>query len=269
MEGRASAGDEVKVYGTFFEELFNVMRVFKVNRKLNGQPPIAGALININLHFNKLIKYLSGLTKDGIMQSTPSLFPKFINNVRFFLLNFEQYFLFNILRVVLKNIKKPLQMFMLDFFEHLLAFGVQVLSDIELSVLLLFFLFFLLDLLHIAGLVFVQAQDVVQVAVVDVHLLALFFEVCPFDELDVDFGALLETVVLKGPAWDDAESDFSALESDNKALGGLTDFLFQVLEELSGIGGVLDIDPLGFGLKNTILVNENETHSILERDRKQ
>ncbi len=78
----------------------------------------------------------------------------------------------------------------------------------------------------------------------------------------MDFGALLETVVLKGPAWDDPESDFSALESDNKALGGLTDFLFQVLEQLSGIGGLLDINPLGFGLENTILVNEDKSHLI-------
>ena len=161
VQRRTSTGDEIEVYGIFFEKLFNVMRIFEIDRKLNRQPSIARALIHIDLHFNKLIKDLSGLTKDRIVQSAPSLFTKLINNVRFFLLNFEQNFFFDILWVVLENIKKPLQMFMLDFFEHFLAFGIQILSDIELSIMFLFFLLLLLNLLHLAGFVFVQAQDVV------------------------------------------------------------------------------------------------------------
>lgn len=116
VQRRTSTGDKIEVYGIFLKKLFNIMRVFEIDRKLNWQPSITGALIHIDLHFNKLIKDLSGLTKDRIVQSAPSLFSKLINNVRFFLLNFEQNFFFDILRVVLKNIKKPLQMFMLDFF---------------------------------------------------------------------------------------------------------------------------------------------------------
>lgn len=116
VQRRTPTSDKIEVYGILFEELFNIMRVFEIDRKLNRQPSIARALIHIDLHFNKLIKDLSGLTKYRIVQSAPSLFSKLINNVRFFLLNFEQNFFFDILRIVLENIKKSLQMFMLDFF---------------------------------------------------------------------------------------------------------------------------------------------------------
>lgn len=68
--------------------------------------------------------------------------------------------------------------------------------------------------------------------------------------------------MLEGPARNDTESDFSALKGDNKALGRLTDFFFQVLKQLSGIGGLLDIDSLRFGLENAVLVNEYEPHLI-------
>ncbi len=68
--------------------------------------------------------------------------------------------------------------------------------------------------------------------------------------------------MLKGPTRNDTESDFSALKSDNKAFGRLTDFFFEVLKQLSGIGSLLDINSLCFGLENTVLVNEYEPHLI-------
>jgi hypothetical protein len=68
--------------------------------------------------------------------------------------------------------------------------------------------------------------------------------------------------VLKGPSRNDTESDFSAFKGDNKAFGRLTDFFFEVLKQFSGVGSLLDIDSLRFGLENAVLVNEYEPHLI-------
>lgn len=127
-------------------------------------------------------------------------------------------------------------------------------------VLLLFFFLLLFDFLHFCIVILVEAQNVVEVPVVDVHLLVLLFDICILYELDMDLGALLEAVMLKRPARDDAESYFSAFKGDDKAFSRLSDFFFQILKELSGVLGLLDVYPLSFGLENSVFVDKNETH---------
>lgn len=124
------------------------------------------------------------------------------------------------------------------------------------------FLFFLLlfNLFHFAGFIFVESQNIGQVPVVDVHLFTLLFDISTFNKFYVDFGALFEAIVLKGPAGDDTECDFSAFEGYDEAFWGLTYFFLQVLKELSGIGGLLDVNSLCFSLENAILVYEDEAH---------
>lgn len=82
--------------------------------------------------------------------------------------------------------------------------------------MLFFLFFFLLDFLHFGGFVLVKAENVIEIAVVDVHLLIFLLYVCSFDQLNVDLRTLFESVVLERPAGYDSEREFIALESDNK-----------------------------------------------------
>lgn len=97
----------------------------------------------------------------------------------------------------MENVKKPSQIFVLDFFQHFLTFLIQILSDIKVFILLLLFLLFLLDFLHLLGVCFVQTKNVVQIPIVDAHLFGLFFYVSALDQLDMNLRSLLQPIMVK------------------------------------------------------------------------
>lgn len=201
------------------------MKIFKIDCKLNWQPSITCAFIDVNLHFQQFVKYLNSLTKDCIMQSTPPFLPQLINDKGFFIFQLKQYFLFDIFRVVLKHVKETSKILMLDLFQHFLTFLIQILSSVKVVILFFLFLFFLLDFFHLFWIFFVQSQNVVKITVVDIHLLVLFFHVA-FNQFDLELWSFFKPIVIERPSWDDTKGDFSSFKSDYKVFGWLTYFFF-------------------------------------------
>jgi hypothetical protein len=66
--------------------------------------------------------------------------------------------------------------------------------------------------------------------------------------------------VLERPAWNDAKGYFGTLEGYDETFGWLADFLLEILEQLSCVGGLFHVNSLGFGLQNAVLVYEDESH---------
>lgn len=143
---------------------------------MDGQPAITGAFIYIDLHIQQLVKDVSGLAEDGIMQCSPPLLSELIDDKRLDFLNLDELLLLDIFRVILEDIKKGLFVLLLYLLQHLLALRIQVLPDIELLLMLLLFLLILLllDCPHLLRFGTVEAEDIVEVSLIDVHIFVLF-----------------------------------------------------------------------------------------------
>jgi hypothetical protein len=79
------------------------------------------------------------------MKCSPSLLAKFIDDERFQFLYLDEFFLFDVLGIVLKQIKEGLLIFLLYFFQHLFALCIKVPPHVELLFLPLIILFLFFD----------------------------------------------------------------------------------------------------------------------------
>jgi hypothetical protein len=173
-------------------------------------------------------------------------------------LYFDQLFLIDVFGVILEDVEEALFILLLDGFEHLFALGVEILADIELFllvVLIVLLVVCLLDFAHFLGFVVVEAEDVVEVALIDVHVLIFFIELEVFQQFDVDLHALLDAVVGDGPAGDHAVAHLPLLDPDDEVLGTLPHPLLQVLQDLRGVLAEVDIDSLGLRLQDAVFVH--------------
>lgn len=174
--------------------------------------------------------------------------------------------LLNILRKILKNVQKPVNVFVFNLFEHFLAFAIEILSNIKLLLLLRFILFFILtiflldNLLHILLL---NSKNIVQISLIDINIVALLLSLSLLKQLQIDLHTLFYTVMRNRPTLNHSVVDFAFFNLDNKLLRTLPDPLLQILNELLSVLAKVYIDPLSLGLQNTIFVDQNESHLLL------
>lgn len=143
---------------------------------MNGQPAVTGAFVHIDFHVQQFIEDVGGLAEDGVVQCAPALFSELIDDERFYFLNLDEFLFLDILRIILEDVEEGLLILLLDFLQHLLALGVQVLPHVELFLMLFFFLlvFLFLDCAHLR-LCAMEAEYVVEVSFIDIHVFILFF----------------------------------------------------------------------------------------------
>ena len=141
-------------------------------------------------------------------------------------------FLLNIFGVVLEDIEKGLLVLALDLLQHLLAFGIEVLPYVEFLLLLLLFLLILLllDCAHLLGFRAVEAEDVVEVSLIDVHILVLFLGLLFLQQLDIDLHALLDTIMGDRPSTNNSVVHLPLLHPHDEVAGTLTHPLLEVLQ---------------------------------------
>lgn len=124
MEGAALGSYEIQINPGLINQPINIIRFFKVDGQLDWKPTITRAFINIYFHFQKLNKDIFGLVEDSVMDGSPPFFSKFIDYEGFCFLKLNQLMLFDILRIILKNIQKPINIFGLDASQHFFALRV-------------------------------------------------------------------------------------------------------------------------------------------------
>lgn len=81
------------------------------------------------------------------------------------------------------------------------------------------------------------------------------------NELDVEFRALLECVLIERPAGYDSQVVLASLELDYEVSPGLLHSLLQVLDELRGVLAEVNVDTLCLRLQDAVLVPQNEAHA--------
>lgn len=113
-----------------------------------------------------------------------------------------------------------------------------------------------------------EAEDVIEVALVDIDVLALGLCLLLFQEFDVDLHALSDAVVRDRPAGDDAVAQLSLLDAHDEVAGALAHSLLQVLEQLPRVLAEVDVDAFGLGLQDAVFVDQNEPHHYLIRNTK-
>lgn len=70
---------------------------------------------------------------------------------------------------------------MLDLLQHFLTFRIQILSDIEVLILLLLLFLLLFNFFHLFRICFVQTENVIKVTTVNVHLFCLLLNISALD----------------------------------------------------------------------------------------
>jgi hypothetical protein len=173
MERTALGGDEVEVDGCLFKQLLNEIIVVQIHGELYGQPAVAGALVDVHFHLQQFIEDVGRLAEDSVVQSPPTFLAQLVDYKRLELLHFDQFFLVDVLRVVLEDIEEGLLVLALYVLEHLLALSVEVLPGVELLVCVFVLVIGLVDWRHLLLLSLVKAEDVIQVSLVDVEILVL------------------------------------------------------------------------------------------------
>jgi hypothetical protein len=114
----------------------------------------------------------------------------------------------------------------------------------------------------------VESEDVIEVSLVDIDVLALRLGLLLLQEFDVDLHALADAVVCDGPSGYDAVAELALLDADDKVARALTHPLLQVLQQLSGVLAEVDVDALGLRLQDAVFVDQNEPHNYLIRNTK-
>ncbi len=105
-----------------------------------------------------------------------------------------------------------------------------------------------------------EAEDVVEVALIDVHVLIFFIQLEVFQQFDVDLHTFLDAVVGNGPAANHAVAHLPLLDSHDEVLRTLSNSLLQVLQDLCGVLAEVDIDSLGLRLQDAVFVYQYEAH---------
>ena len=85
MDGGSSTGDQVEVDVGVFEQFLDNIPGLDVDGQLDGQPTVAGALVDVGVQAEQLIEDLVGLTEDRVVEGAPSFFAQFVNKVHFLL----------------------------------------------------------------------------------------------------------------------------------------------------------------------------------------
>ena len=106
-----------------------------------------------------------------------------------------------------------------------------------------------------------KAQDVVQIALVDVGVLILFLALRLFKQLKVDFHALTNSVVRDWPSSDDSIVYFSLLYSYDEMFAAMSNPLLEIVEKLLSILAEVNVDSFCLGLQDSILIHQDEPHS--------
>jgi len=81
---------------------------------LYWKPPVTCTFIDIYFHLYKFFEYVIRPTEYCIMQGTPTFLAKLVDYLWLFLLNFKQGLFIYVFWIILKNIQKPHQIFLLD-----------------------------------------------------------------------------------------------------------------------------------------------------------
>ena len=171
---------------------------------------------------------------------------------------FNQLFLVDVFGVILKDIKESIFIFLLDGFEHFFALGVEILANVELFlfvVLIVLLIVCLFDFAHFLCFIVVEAEDVVEVALIDVHVLIFFIQLEVFQQFDVDLHPFFDAVVGDRPAANHAVAHLPLLDPHDEVLGTLSHSLLQVLQDLRGVLAEVDIDSLGLRLQDAVFVH--------------
>lgn len=224
---------------------------------MDGQPTVTGTFVYIDLHIQQLIEYVIGLAEDGIMQGSPPLLSELVDDKRLDFLYLDELFLLDILGVILEDIKKGLFVLLLDLLQHLLALRIEVLPDIELLLVPLLFLLvlLLLDCPHLLRFGTVEAEDIVEVSLIDVHVFVLFLGLLFLEQLDIDLHAFLDAVVGDRPTPYHSVVHLPLLHSHDEVAGTLAHSLLEVLQQLLGRFAEVYIDALCLGLKDAVFVD--------------
>lgn len=87
----------------------------------------------------------------------------------------NEFLLLNIFGVILEDVKEALLILLLNFLQHLLALRIKVLPDIELFLMLFLFLliFLFFDCAHLLRLCTMEAEYIVEVSFIDIHVFVL------------------------------------------------------------------------------------------------
>lgn len=107
-----------------------------------------------------------------------------------------------------------------------------------------------------------EAQDVVEIPLIDINIFVLFLTFGLFKQLQIDFHAFSDAVVRNGPSTDQSIVDLALLDAHDEMPRTVPHSLFQILDELLGVFAKIDIDSLSLGLQNTIFVDQDESHLI-------
>ena len=146
----------------------------------------------------------------------------------------------------------------MNFFEHSLTLSVEIFSNTEVFVLFFFPLLHFFDFLHSN---FIDSKEVIDIAI---GVLSTFvvFGLKTLDELDMQFGAFFEAIVVEVPIVDDSEVNPSFFKFDNEILSVLLDSFLEVGKELGSIFAEVDVDPFRLRLQNSVFVNQYKSHNL-------
>lgn len=156
-----------------------------------------------------------------------------------------------------------MEIFLLDEIEHPFALRIQIFPHIELlfgiGVIfdLVLGLLFLSNLVHF---VLLEAEDVVEISLVDIDGFVLFLRLDSLKKFYIDLHAFLDAVVRDGPPTHDSIVDFPDFNAHDEVFGTLPHPFLQVLQQLGSILAEVDVNPLCFGLQYTIFIYKYEPH---------
>ncbi len=196
------------------------------------------------------------------MNSAPAFFAQLINEGNFFLFYFNQIGLGHILGQLLKYLLEPLNIFLLNLLQHLFTLLVQVLTHIEVGFVVVLLLDFLFHFLHFFLAKSVKTQNIVQVLIIDMRVL-LIISFLGLNELNMQLGTLLNSIIFEGPSRDDPEIVLAPFEFDDEVVFGLLHSFLQILDQLGRIITEVHIDPFRFCLQYSVFIPENKPHQMI------
>lgn len=82
----------------------------------------------------------------------------------------------------------------------------------------------------------------------------LIVDLLSLDQLDMQFRAFLESVIIQRPSRNNPEIILPSFELDNEIIFALLHPLLQILDQLCRIIAEIDINSLRFRLKNAVFV---------------
>ena len=238
VEGTAFGSHQVKVDARLTQELVDVVLVSVVDGQVDGQlygePSVACALVDVDLHFEQFVKDIGSFVEDCVVDRSPAFFAQLIDDQRLHFLKFYELVLLDVLGEILEDVQELVIVFPLNFLEHFFAFLVEVLPDVELCLLLRIVFLVGLCLLFLAnrvhGVLLLEPEDVVEISLIDVGVLGFLLALGLLQKLEVDFHSLANAVVGYRPPSDHAVVDLSLLDADDEMPAAVADPLLEVVE---------------------------------------